>query len=343
MLLISADSHVVEPSDLWEKNLPSSLRAVAPRYPSHPFQAHEGGNDPAKRAKEMAIDGVSGEILYPSLTMDQFGIKDSTLQEACFRVYNDWLINYCSYSPNRLFGVAVISTYNIDNAIREVERCKKAGMRGVMLWQTPPDNLSFATEHYDPLWAVLQDLGLPVSFHILTGAPYVHGAGLTSDQRKDAAVHLTWTVNLKISYAANSLTHLMGSGALERFPRLKVVLVENEVSWLPYFISQWDKYAKRNKYDRRMKLLPSEYCQRQIFSTFFNDPPSQWLFSHWGSDTCMWSNDFPHINSTWPESRKVIEKNMGTLSHDVLEKLLHKNVHNLYNLPIIEPLDTGMN
>ena len=337
-LLISADSHVIEPADLWEKNLPQAFRAAAPRYPEHNFSAHEGGTDPVKRVTEMEKDGVSGEVLYPSLTLNQYGIGDAALQEACFKIYNDWLIQYCSHCPGRLFGIATISAFNIDNAIKEVHRVKKAGMRGVMLWQVPPPELSFATDHYDRLWAVLQELELPVSLHILTGPPYAAGAGPTKEEKRNGALAMARSVNIKAYYAANALTDFIGSGALERFPKLKLVLVENEASWLPFYVTQWDKYASRGKYDGRMKRLPGEYFQRQIYTTFFNDPPISWTLGQWGNENCMWSNDFPHTNSTWPKSREVIARDLSALSESVRTKVLSGNVTTLYKLPVLEPV-----
>src|SRR5437899_939111 len=97
-VLISADSHVMEPADLWVRELPAKFRDVAPRYPEHKlgegFQHHPGGRDPRERVKEMATDGVSAEVLYPTLGLPLFSLDDPELQEACFRVYNDWLIDY---------------------------------------------------------------------------------------------------------------------------------------------------------------------------------------------------------------------------------------------------------
>lgn len=334
-LLISADSHVIEPSDLWKERLPSQFRDKAPQYPPRDqsvFKVQEGGWNAKARVKEMAVDGVSGEILYPSLAMDQFGLTDAALQEACLAVYNDWLIEYCDYAPDRLFGVGAISTYRIDNAIREAQRCKDAGLRGLMVWQVPPEELSFATDHYDRFWAAAQEMEMPVSLHILTGAPY--GPGAIPSGPRVARTTFNFAVNRKLYHAASGISDLIASGVLERFPRLKIVLVENEVSWLPFVISQWDKYYARIQ-DSPMTMAPSEYFKRQIFATFFNDPPSRWLFREWGIDNCMWSNDFPHGNSTWPNSRKVIARDLGALSDATREKLLHANVTQLYELPAI--------
>ena len=301
-LLISADSHVIEPEDLWSKRLPPAFREQAPQYPKHAFAVHPGGHDPVERIKAMAEDGVSAEVLYPSLTMDQFGLTDAQLQEACFRVYNDWLIEYCSHSPDRLFGIAAISTYRIDQAIQEAERCKKAGLRGLMVWQVPPDELAFSTRHYEKLWAAAQEMDMPINLHILTGAPYRPG---TVGQKGNDPMRLIRQVNMKALYAMNAMIQFIASGVLERFRGLKIVFIENELSWIPFILTQYDKYCARGYYqDSEMKMLPSEYFERQIFATFFNDPPSRSLLKDgWMIDNALWSNDFPHSNSTWPKSR----------------------------------------
>jgi hypothetical protein len=120
----------------------------------------------------MAVDGVSGEVLYPSFAMNLFGLQDAALQEACFRVYNNWILEYCSVAPDRLYGVSCIPTYDINHGVAELERCRKAVLLGALVWQAPPPELSFATNHYERLWAAAQDLEVPISLHILTGQPF---------------------------------------------------------------------------------------------------------------------------------------------------------------------------
>ncbi len=146
-LLLSSDSHVIEDPQLWKKRLPPSFQDRAPVFPElkvgGAFQAQPGGHDPKARLSEMAQDGVSGEVLYPSFGLDLYGITDAPLQEACFRVYNDWIIEYCSVAPDRLFGIGNLSCYDIGNAVKELERCKKAGLRGAMIWQVPPPACRF--------------------------------------------------------------------------------------------------------------------------------------------------------------------------------------------------------
>src|SRR5256886_8514273 len=165
-LLISADSHVIEDPHFWENRLPVSFKDQAPVFPERQvggaFQAHPGGWDPHERVKEMAVDGVSGEVLYPSFALDLFGLQDAALQEACFRVYNDWILEYCAVAPDRLFGVACISTYDIAHGVAELERCPTAGMPGAMVWQAPPPQRSFPTAHYERLWRAAPDIEVPI-------------------------------------------------------------------------------------------------------------------------------------------------------------------------------------
>src|SRR5204863_6771350 len=137
-ILISADSHIMEPIELWEKNLTPSLRARYPKFPPRNSPGEKpGGWDPNARLSEMAVDGVSAEVLYPTFGLRLFALEDAELQEACFQIANDWLIDYCKVHPDRLIGIPVISLYNIKNAIKELERCKKEGLVGCLIWQVP--------------------------------------------------------------------------------------------------------------------------------------------------------------------------------------------------------------
>lgn len=341
-VLISSDSHVMEAADLWSKRLPASLKPKMPHYEDsgNKFQFHGGGVDPAVRIKEMAQDGVSAEVLYPTRALDQFGLTDVALQESCFRIYNEWLEEYCGVAPERLFGVACVSLYSMERGLAEVRRAKQAGARGLMIWQAPPAELPFSGSYYDPFWEAAQALDLPVSLHILSGAPFAPGVTL---QKRSPTDFLNFTITQKLALGMTSLVDIMGSGVFDRFPKLKLVLVENEVSWMPFFITQMDKYTGE-RYTKKlglptlMKLKPSEYVGRNVFATFFNDPPAADLITRWGADAWMWSNDFPHPNSTWPNSRDVIRRDMDGLAPAVRAKLVRGNVARLYGLADIPPL-----
>ena len=364
--IVSSDSHVIEVPDLWEKGMPAAFKDRAPKaffdeqrdawmFGSAEVQiqavgglfmagqqpenlekfrkagfavARPGGWDPFERQADMVTDGVAAEVLYPSLGLGLYCVEDAGLQEALFRAYNDWIIDYCQKVPDRLYGVALISMYNIDHAIAEMERCKKHGVVGTMIWQVPHPSLPFTSEHYERFWAASQDLDLPIHLHILTGfGDSMHRQTTNGPKRYRIGVEQTREIE-------DALFELIFHGVLERYPKLKIVSVENEVGWMPFWLGQCDKNFKRHRHSQKVQMskLPSEYFAEQIYATFFNDVVGGKLFSWWGQDNCMWSNDYPHQNSTWPNSRAVIERDMANLSTETREKLLNTNVRKLYKL-----------
>ena len=364
--VISSDSHVIEVPDLWEKGLPSALKARAPRayfddkrdawmFGSPEVQAQAvgglfmagqrpdqlesfrragfsvarpGGWDPIERVKDMKTDGVSAEVLYPSLGLGLYCVEDPALQEALFQAYNDWVIDYCAKVPDRLYAIALLSMFDVDHAIAEMERCKKRGIVGTMIWQVPHPKLPFSDSHYERFWAASQDLELPVHLHILTGF-----GGSMKRQTSHGVSRFRIGVN-QTREIEDALFEIIFTGVLERYPKLKVVSVENEIGWIPFWLGQCDKAFKRHRHSEKLPIdkLPSEYFYRQIYATFFNDYVGGKLFSWWGTDNCMWSNDYPHQNSTWPNSRAVINRDMGHLPAADRDKLLNANVRKLYSL-----------
>jgi predicted TIM-barrel fold metal-dependent hydrolase len=332
-VIVSADSHVMEPVDLWKKGVPEQYREAAPLFPPHKlgegFQQRAGGGDPHARIKEMELDGVSAEVLYPTLLLGLFALNDAGLQQACFRLYNDWLIEYCSVDRNRLIGIAAIPIYDAGHAVRELERCRKAGLRGALIWQAPHPDLPLHSSHYDRFWAAAQDLEAPVSMHILTGHSY------HSRDRTDLE-HCRGSVNLKLMDAINALYDFIFYGVLERYPKLKLVTVENEAGWVPFVVQQWDYYYRRFREKKRLPLskTPSEYMRGQVYSCFFNDPVCGRNLEWFGQDNTMWSNDYPHWNSTWPDSLKVIRRDLGHLPLETQAKVLAGNVCKLYDLDL---------
>lgn len=364
--IVSSDSHVIEVPDLWEKGMSAAFRPRAPKAffdekrdawmfgsPEVQIQAvgglfmagqqpenlekfrkagfavaRPGGWDPFERQADMVTDGVAAEVLYPSLGLGLFCVEDAALQEELFRAYNDWIIDYCQKVPDRLYSIALISMYNVDHAIAEMERCAKQGIVGTMIWQVPHKNLPFTSEHYERFWAASQDLDMPIHLHILTGfGDSMQRQSATGPRRYRIGIEQTREIE-------DALFELIFHGVLERYPKLKIVSVENEVGWMPFWLGQCDKNFKRHRHSQKVQMskLPSEYFAEQIYATFFNDVVGGKLFSWWGQDNCMWSNDYPHQNSTWPNSRAVIERDMASLSAETREKLLNTNVRKLYKL-----------
>jgi len=374
--LVSADSHVNEPAELWVERIDRKFRDRAPRIvdniPGRPpgsylvledippvhvsqglgagktaeelpgfFQAstyrdaRRGGWDPAERLKDMAIDGVEAEVLYTTLGFRQFWLKDAELQRACFRVYNGWLAEYCAYAPRQLTGMALISLYDIGEAVKELRACRQQGLKGAMIWASPPEERSYADPMYDPFWAEAQELGMPLSLHAVTGmgresqALRVMGREVKPLDRYIQSVTLGDEVK-------RSLTVLVFAGVLERFPRLKIVSAENEVSWLPFVIQRWDQTFQhyRHLYPSPMKMRPSEYFSRQIYATFIDDAFGVYNRYQIGVDHVMWSSDYPHTQSTWPRSQEIIARDFADVPEEEKLKITRQNVIRLYDLEL---------
>ena len=335
-LLVSADSHVIEPTSIWDGLLPRSFWGdIAAGFSDRP-----GGSDPNARLDEMAVDGVSAEVLYPSLALRLFSLEPPALQAECLQTYNDWLADYVSVSPQRLVGIGQVCTYDIDLAVKEVERCRGRGFGGIQIWQSPHPRLPFSGDHYEPLWEACAALSLPVSLHILTGYDASQEMFRQSIDVRDMQVReiLKMSVSQKLLSATESLIDLLFTGVLDRHPALQLVVVENEVAWLPFFVDQCDYYI--NRFRQPGGGAPprkvSEYLGEQVFATFFRDPNARWAIESLGSDPFMWSNDYPHANSTWPHSREVIAGQLGTLDQQRFDSVTFGNVCNLYGLPVNE-------
>jgi predicted TIM-barrel fold metal-dependent hydrolase len=371
--LISSDSHVSEPPDLWVERLDIKYRDRAPRlvlnpegqegayfiYEGYPprnlaiglgagrtpeelaaflktgtyADARPGGWDPAQRLPDMELDGVEAEVLYTTLGFRLFWLKDAGLQRACFHVYNDWLAAYCSYAPRRLKGLALISLYDPKAGAQELERCARLGLKGAMIWCSPPADQPYSSEIYDPFWAAAQDLDMPVSLHAITGMERIsweYGA-------EKRALRQTVTPH----EIEKSFSILILSGVLERFPRLKIVSAENNCGWLPYYLQRMDRGFARfgpsgtvTPWPTKLILKPSEYFRRQMYCTFIDDSFGV-ASRHWiGVDNIMWSSDYPHTASTWPHSRDIIARDFKDVSEVEKRKIVRENAAQLYGFDL---------
>ena len=333
-LLVSADSHVDEPFDLWD-GLPEEILAKLPaRRPLKNRPA--GGMDAGLRIGDMDLDGVTAEVLYPSHCM-RFYELDQQVQEAVFPVYNDWIADYCRTAPKRLFGITTLPVYDIDFAIKEMQRCHDKGMVGAMIWREPHPDLPFThPTHYEHLWAAAAEMGQVINLHTLTGFNYrmnlqnLHGI----DYARGSVVH-------KTSDAMTAMFDLIWSGICDRHPKIRFEFVEAEIGWIAFLLQQSDYYFQRHgrpeaqTYQQfAIKRPPSEIFAEHIYATFMDDFVGSHALAFWGEKNCLWSSDYPHPNMTWPNSRAFLAKNIGHLPTDKKVRLLSQNVIDLYGLAL---------
>ena len=295
--------------------------------------AHRGGWDPAQRLMDMDQDGVAGDVLYTTLGFRMFWIRDAEFQRACFQVYNDWLADFCSYAPKRLKGLGLISLYDPKQAAEDLAECRKKGLAGAVVWASPPEELPFFSDVYDPFWAAAQELAMPLSLHEFAGFQWVDW---DADAQKRTVAQAINSHEVERTFAT-----LILSGVLERFPRLKVVSAELNCGWLPFFLFRIDERFdatgirfRGTPFPTKLTLKPSDYFRRQLYATFIDDPFGVNHRQEIGVDNILWSSDFPHSATFWPHSQEKIAKDFRGVAEPERRKILCENTAKLYGFEL---------
>jgi uncharacterized protein len=280
---------------------------------------------PALRLQDLDRDGVSASVIYGPLSLG-FPIKDPELQSACYAAWNDWAVEeFNAVDPDRLCVLAFIPSHSPEAAAAEVERCAALGHRGAIVGVF---DIDVGDKSWDRLWAAAQDTHLPISFHIKGGT----SSKLSYQIGKWQSAAFATLLPLQLD---EPLATMVFSGALERHPGLKLVLAESGVGWLPYFLDRMDMewMALRDKLDYAPRIAPSELFRRQVIATFEEERLAEKFIPLLGADSCMWASDYPHTDSTFPESRRAIEEVLGTLSVEDRRKITATNCARLYSFP----------
>jgi predicted TIM-barrel fold metal-dependent hydrolase len=374
--VVSSDSHVMEPADLWTARLDNKLKEQSPKVvknegqPGYSFvapgvypfpvaaigaigksgdelkehltkgyeAARPGGWDPAERLKDQDIDGVEAEVLYTSLGMPLFSLPDTELQRACFKVYNDWLAEFASYAPKRLYPIALISLDDVAVGVREMEQCVKQGHRGVQICGVAPPERPYLSPDYDPFWTAAQEMQIPISLHLGTGRKSMQGQAASGrGVRLTGRDFMINTTLAPVHEIQRSLCTLIFGNVLERFPRLRIVSAENDSGWFPHMLYRLDHFYEKfgtMSDEMNLSMKPSDYVRRNVWVTFQDDMVGPMTWKLFGEDRYMWASDFPHSDSTWPNSLKVIERNFEGVPESVKRKIVYSNAASLYRMEL---------
>ena len=362
--IISADSHFVEPPEMWAERIDRQYRDRAPHL-EHDVDGRSGHflvcedlapasgggylaagtdpadlprvlaegygaapahvRDPAARLAAQEQDGVRAEVMYSSYGMGLFHLRDAGLRDACFRAFNDWAADYCSHDRSRLLGIGLVALDDVATATAELRRLAAKGLHGAMIWAEPPEERPYSHPDYDPFWAAAQDLGMKLSLHSLTSKRRSFDADQTN---------LVYRSVILYQEVARTLSDLVLNGVLDRFPSLVFISAENEIAWLPFHVWRMDQLYEKLETVSPVKLSmkPSEYFRRQVYATFIEDPLFPATLPYLGSSNIMWSSDFPHLASTFPHSHQLIDANMGDLPAQDRRRIVHDNVAELYGI-----------
>ena len=367
--LISSDSHVVEPPDLWTRRIERRFRERAPRVEreaggdwwyidgkrSMSFLGVQTGDRFHKDATELIIearfegvrpgaydphrfvaenleDGVVGSVLYPSEGLLAYGIPDSALCSAVMAAYNDHIAEFCAAEPRRLKGIALVNVDEPREAVREMERCRRLGLVGAMISVLPPADRSYDLPLYEPLWSAAVDLGMPLAMHVATGR-----AAASVDTKQEGVTRVSPSAfYLQDHFVRKSLGEMIFSGVFERHPRLRVGSVEHEVAWIPFFLSQMDyTYTDRPVRGDWHRFadpdaLPSHFFHAHCFVSFQEDAHGIRMRDAVGLETLMWGSDYPHTESTFPRSREITDEILAGVPERERALILRDNAARLF-------------
>jgi uncharacterized protein len=364
--IISADSHVTETPDVYAPRMAASFRDKAPYVTHDPekgdlfvipgmratsvpvgliaaagkkaeelktFRArfedlHPSGWDPKARLADQDRDGIGGEILYPTIGMVICNHPDYDYKKACFDAYNLWIAEYCAVHPDRLFGVGQTAMRSPEEGIEDLKRIRSLGLRGVMMPGNPALE-DYDSKIYDGFYETAIELGMPLSFHILTS---------TSDSqigRTTRGPKLNRFLGIIRGCQDIIGTFILG-GVFERHPALKLVCVEADAGWVPHYMYRMDHAYDRHRYwlpaGALLSRKPSEYFRENVYTTFQDDWVAFQVMKLVNPERMMWANDFPHSDATWPHSQEILREHTAHLSEWEKGRVLHDNVAELYGL-----------
>jgi len=300
------------------------------------LDANHAAHDATARLSVMTDEGIDAAVLYPSQSL--VWVRDRDYAEALLRALNDWLGDWIGADRSRLYGVVHLGVVrDVSWACEEVRRCvDRYGFKAVCIRNThASEDARWWDTEFDPLWATCQDLDIAVGIHPVAGdtsygaSRYFGMAGRTPIQ-----------LFLRTPFAnpvdmMNVIGGLIGGGVLERFPRLRVAILESGGGWLVSFLERLDSRFEHvgNALPTKLSLTPSDYFRRQCWISFDPEEAALTLTAKWlGADRIIWGSDFPHPDAFFPGVLKMLEDNLTELPQHDRDRILRANAAELYGL-----------
>ncbi len=359
--LISSDSHVTIPVEAWREYLPEHLREKAPKIVSTDegdFTEFEGkrtpintlnnlagkkpedytlnvrrlddqragASDPAERLKDMDIDGVDAEVLYVGGPLQT---ADTELRLASFDGYNRWLADFSSYAPQRLLGMGAVAIDTPEMAADYVRNIKKLNLAGAYIPLFPAADDDYGNPRWNAMWDAFRETGLPIGLHVGGRRPGTPAVNIF----ESAPRFMTGLVMSKLTMA-EAVSELIHGLVMQRYPDLKFIAVEGQIGWMSFFEYYSDHLWEKHRYWTKSELEepPSHYFRRQVFGTFMEDPVGLRERHHIGIDNIMWASDYPHSETTWPNSKSLTDEWFTQYGEDDKRKILWENCARVFGL-----------
>jgi predicted TIM-barrel fold metal-dependent hydrolase len=358
--IISADSHVSVPGELFDQFLPAKYRGGTPNLIGSSLSSrqkaqmtaelvggplgriadamrlavHEGrplgrvgGFDARERLADMDADGVSAEVLYGHLG-GFYNHPDLDARRAHVRAYNDALWEWCSADHDRLIPVGEIPIDPIELGVEELKRITAKGFRTGLI-PSYPESLGlprYWNAAYDPLFATAAELGFPLSVHVGENTWTAHL------REVDPTPQMRIYMSIPPLAMAEILADFLLSDLGDRHPAFKFVFVESGIGWIAYYLERLDTMFRRHGWWKVSKEPPSERWYRQGHATFEEDKLGVMARTRLGVDNILWATDYPHPDSTWPDSKKVVADHFEGVPDGETRKMISENAIRLYRL-----------
>ncbi len=369
-LIVDADSHVLEPRDLWTTylepeyldrairieehggveslliaNVPVLTGSLAGLGGSHldPMTAftsglkYEDGNppasyDPAARVAMYDAAGITAGVVFPTIGILPVPSEDEALKSAYCRAYNRWQAEFASAAPDRILPIASLNFGEPAEASRELDTCLAAGFRGVFLPPEPVNGLRPGDAVFDPIWARCAEAGVPACMHVIVR---FGGGGVPFPSWSETAPGLLFGFALTApGQLIPTLASMVLDGVFDRHPSLKVVCVEAGCGWAPFVMDRLDDKQRRlgGLVAEPLKEKPSDYLRRNVW--YVAEPHEKTVpatVDLVGADHVLWGSDFPHIDAD-VNANDTIRQTLAPLSDDARARVLGANAAALFGL-----------
>jgi predicted TIM-barrel fold metal-dependent hydrolase len=299
-----------------------------------PFAPRKGEWDATVRLKELEADGIAGEVIFPQMAPFGAGLMqyrnpvDPELNLEGNRAYNRWLADFCNTNPGRHAGVAIINVDDIEVSCQEVRNAKEAGLWGGVLIPTSTGEYPFYHHpRYEPLWAVCEELGMPLQSHSGWSPDYGDVPGATAMFISEVDM-----------WAHRPFTALLWGGVFERHPNLKYILTETGCSWILEILRVLEFKADNpifKHFTKDLSLSATEYFQRQCYIGASFMPDHEGRDRHRiGLDKLLWGSDYPHLEGTWPNTMDYLRQTFGDYPESETRALLGTNSAEVYGFDL---------
>jgi len=295
-----------------------------------------GCYEPMARLEDMDVDHVEASLCFP--TFPRFcgqtfaEAKDKDLAFACVRAYNDWMVEeWCGDSGGRLVPLIIVPLWDAELAADEIRRNAERGVRAVTFCEIPP-NLGLPSIHsgeWDPFFQACDDTGTVVNMHVGSSSKMP-----ATGPDAPPAVALTLT----FGNAMASLTDWLFSGKLAQFPNLRLAYSEGQIGWLPYVLERaddvWEQHRAWAGVRETVPEPPSTYYYRSVYGCFFRDEHGIASLAEVGEDNITFETDYPHTDSTWPDTKKIASELLAGVDDAAVRKIVRGNAIRMLQLDL---------